>query len=198
MAELATLNVSRREQTGKGHNRRLRAGQQVPCVFYNPKGDALCLQAPAKELFRLYEEVGRTTVFNLAYDDNGGRVVSPALIWDVQFHPVKRAFTHIDFYGVDLDREVRLIVPLEFVGLARGTKLGGKLETYREEVPLRGKPLDIPARIQVDVTDLDLNDTVHVADLKLPAGVSAAIDAEYAVAAVVSRDAEAGDDEAAE
>ena len=79
MAELKTLSVSKREKTGKGHNRRLRAQQQIPCVFYSPKGKTLSVQAPAKELAKLYEEVGRTTVFNLVYDDDdGARAVSPA------------------------------------------------------------------------------------------------------------------------
>jgi large subunit ribosomal protein L25 len=197
MAELKTLNVQKREGLGKGPNRRLRAQQVTPCVFYDARGNNFAVQAPAKELFRLYDEVGRTTVFNIAYDENGKNVVQPALFWSVQFHPVKRAFTHIDFYGVDLDKEVKLAVPLEFVGTAKGTKLGGKLETYREHITVKGKPLSIPARLRVDVSDLDVSDVLHVADLKLPEGLSAAMAANFAVVSVISRE-EAEAAEAAE
>jgi large subunit ribosomal protein L25 len=188
MADLKTLSVQKREALGKGPNRRLRAQQVIPCVFYDAGGDNFAVQAPAKELFKLYDEVGRTTVFNIEYDENGKKVVRPALFWSIQFHPVKRAFTHIDFYGVDLDKEVKLAVPLEFVGTAKGTKLGGKLETYREQIFVKGKPLSIPARLCVDVSDLGVNDVLHIADLKLPEGLTAAMAANFAVVSVISRE----------
>jgi len=186
---MKTLSVQKREGMGKGANRRLRAQHMIPCVFYSGRGDNFALQAPSKDLFKLYDEVGRTTVFNIEYDENGKKVVQPALFWSVQFHPVKRAFTHIDFYGVDLDKEVRLVVPLVFEGVAKGTKLGGKLETYREQIAVKGKPLSIPARVRVDISDLGVNDVLHVADLKLPEGVSAAMAGNFAVVSVVTREA---------
>ena len=189
MADLKTLSVQKREGLGKGSNRRLRAEQTIPCVFYDAEGDNFSVQVSAKELGKLYDEVGRTTVFNIEYEENGKKVVKPALFWDVQYHPVKRAFVHIDFYGVNLEKEVKLVVPLEFVGVAKGTKLGGKLETYRERVTLKGKPLSIPARVSVDISDLGVNDILHVADLKLPEGVSAAMTANFAVVSVISREA---------
>ncbi len=191
MAELKTLSVQKREGLGKGPNRRLRVEQTIPCVFYNGEGENIALQASSKELFKLYDEVGRTTVFTLEYEENGKKLSKPALIWDIQFHPVKRAFTHIDFYGVDLNKEIKIVVPLEFVGTAKGTKLGGKLETYREKVTLKGKPLDIPASVKVDVTEMGLNETIHVSDLQLPAGVKAYTAGNFAVVSVLSREAEA-------
>ena len=189
MAAMKTLSVQKREDLGKGPNRRLRAEQVIPCVFYSGRGDNFALQAPSKDLFKLYDEVGRTTVFNIEYEENGAKIARPALFWSVQFHPVKRAFTHIDFYGVDLDKEVKLAVPLEFVGVAKGAKLGGKLETYREQIFVKGKPLSIPARVRVDISDMGLNDVLHVADLELPEGVHAAMAANFAVASVVAREA---------
>ena len=189
MTAMKTLSVQKRANLGKGPNRRLRAEQMIPCVFYDGRGDNFPLQAPAKDLFKLFDEVGRTTVFNLEYDENGTKVVRPALFWSVQFHPIKRAFTHIDFYGVDLDKEIKLVVPLEFTGVAKGTKLGGKLETYREQIALLGKPLSIPARVSVDVSELDVNDVLHVADLKLPEGVKSAMAANYALVSVLTREA---------
>ena len=125
----------------------------------------------------------------IEYEEGGQKVVKPALFWRVQFHPVKRAFVHIDFYGVDLDKEVKLVVPVEFTGVAQGAKLGGKLETYREKVTLKGKPMSIPARVVLDITDLGVNDTVHVSDLKLPEGVKPSMAANYAIVSVISREA---------
>lgn len=190
MAELKTLSVQKRENMGKGASHRLRQDNTIPCVFYTGEGENIPVQASSKELFKLYDSVGRTTVFNLEYDENGKKVTKPALIWDVQFHPFKRAFTHMDFYGVDLEKEVKIVVPLEFVGVAKGSKLGGKLETYREKVTLKGKPLDIPAKVTIDITDMGLNSTIHVSSLALPAGVSAYTKNDFAIISVISRESD--------
>lgn len=196
MSERKTLSVQKRAESGKGPNRRLRGENIVPGVFYSAAGDNIPVQADAKALGKVYSEVGRTTVFDLAVSDGGKETVYPVLFWQIQRDPCKNTVTHVDFYGVDLDKPVKVTVPLVFTGVARGTKVGGTLETYREEVVLMAKPLDMPARITVDISDLDIGKTVQVADLALPEGVKASYDVNYAVVAVVSASADgaAGED----
>ena len=182
-----TLSVQKREGCGKGPSGRLRAEKLIPGVFYTASGENISVQAPVLPLEKIYGEMGHTTVFNLEIEDNGKKTLHPVLIWQVQFHPYKRAFTHIDFYGVDLDKEVTVDVPVEFVGISRGVKLGGRLETYREMVRLCSKPLTMPQKITVDVTDMGINDTVTVSDLKLPENVRAVFDQNYALVSVISK-----------
>jgi large subunit ribosomal protein L25 len=179
-----TLQVQKRKGLGKGANRRLRAGDLVPGIFYNGKGANIAVQVPALPMEKLLAAVGRNTVFNIEIDNDGKKEKHPALIWDIQRHPYKRAFLHIDFYGVDLAKEVVVRVPLEFTGTAKGVKLGGQLETYRENVRLSGKPLDMPKKIAIDVTELDINAAIHVADLTLPKDVSAVYTTNYCIVAV--------------
>ncbi len=192
-----TLSVQKREACGKGPSGRLRAEKLIPGVFYTATGENISVQAPALPLEKIYGEMGHTTVFNLEIEDNGQKTMHPVLIWQVQFHPYKRAFTHIDFYGVDLDKEVTVDVPVEFVGTSRGVKLGGRLETYREIVRLCSKPLAMPQKITVDVTDMGINDTITVADLKLPENVHAIFDQNFALVSIISKskddEAEGGD-----
>ena len=190
-----TLNVQKRDGRGKGPNGRLRAKDLVPGVFYTASGENIMVQAPTLPLEKLYESVGHTTVFNLEIDDNGAKQVHPVLIWQVQRHPYKNCFLHIDYYGVDLDKEVRVDVPLEFVGVAKGTKLGGVLETYRENVRLASKPMDMPQKVVVDVTDMNIGDTISVADLKLPENVSAVQDRTFAIVSVLAKSKEDADEE---
>ena len=133
---------------------------------------------------KLLATVGRNTVFNIEIDNGGKKEKYPALIWDIQYHPYKRSFLHIDFYGVDLNKEVVVRVPLEFTGISKGVKLGGQLETYRENVRLSGKPLDMPKKITVDVTELEINSAIHVTDLTLPKGISAVYSTNYCIVAV--------------
>lgn len=190
-----TLSVQKREGCGKGPAGRLRAQKLIPGVFYTAKGENVAVQAPALPLEKLFEEVGRTTVFNLEIDDNGQKNVHPVMFWQVQSHPYKKAFTHVDFYGVDLNKTVTVEVPLEIVGVSRGVKLGGILEIYREVIPVQSKPLNMPKKIVVDVSEMDINDTVNVADLKLPEGVAAVFDQNFAVVSVLAK---AKDDAAAD
>lgn len=185
MADLKTLAVEKRSGLGKGPNRRIRQEEIVPGVFYSATGENVPVQVRNRPLVKLFSEVGRTTVFNLVIEEDGKKETYPVLIWAVQRHPVKSTFTHIDFYGVDLDKPVKVTVPVEFIGTARGTKVGGKLETYRDQVQLVAKPLEMPAKVVVDITTLDVGSTVQVADLQLPEGVSAAYDNNYAIVSVL-------------
>lgn len=182
-----TLNVQKRDARGKGANGRLRSRDLVPGVFYTATGENVMVQAPTLPLEKLYESVGHTTVFNLEIENNGTSEVHPVLIWQVQRHPYKNCFLHIDYYGVDLNKEVKVDVPLEFVGVAKGTKLGGVLETYRENVRLASKPMDMPQKVVVDVTDMNIGDTISVADLKLPENVTAVHDRNFAIVSVLAK-----------
>ena len=182
-----TLSVQKREGSGKGASGRLRTQDLIPGVFYTAKGDNISVQAPALPLEKIFAEAGRNSVFDLEIDDNGTKTVHPVIIWDVQYHPYKKEFSHIDYYGVDLEKPITVDVPVEFVGTSRGVKLGGVLETYREMVRLTSKPLSMPQKIVVDVTDMGINDTVTVSDLKLPENVRAVFDQNYALVSVISK-----------
>lgn len=188
------LSVQKRSALGKGFNRRLREDSGIPGVFYNAQGDNIPVQVSTLPMEKMYSSVGRTTVFQLEIDDNGNKSTHPVMIWQVQYHPYKKAFTHIDFYGVDLEKPVKVMVNIEFTGTAKGVKLGGRLETYRERVSLISKPLDMPKKVVVDVTELSINNTVRVEDLVLPEGVTASYDKNFAIVSVISKAAETEED----
>lgn len=190
-----TLKVKKREGRGKGPAGRLRHKDVVPGVFYTASGENILVQAPTLPLEKIYESVGHTGVFNLEIESESGVETHPVLIWQIQRHPYKKEFLHIDYYGVDLDKEVKVDVPVEYVGTARGVKLGGLLETYRESVRLGSKPLNMPQKITIDVSNMNIGDTITIADLELPRDVRAVYDHDYAVVSVVtkSKEEEAGD-----
>lgn len=192
-----TLTVQKREGRGKGASGRLRSQALVPGVFYTASGQNIMVQAPQLPLEKMYEAVGHTTVFNLEINSGEGRETHPVLIWQVQRHPYKKQFLHIDYYGVDLHKEVKVEVPVEIVGTPKGVKLGGVLETYRESVRLASKPLDMPQKIVVDVTNLDIGDMINVTDIVLPSNVHAVYDHNYAVVGVLAKTEEAEDTEEA-
>lgn len=185
-----TLKARKREESGKGAAGRIRAKGDVPGVFYTAEGENILVQTPSLPLEKIYESVGHTDVFNLEIDSADGAKTYPVLIWSAQRHPYKKTFLHIDYYGVDLNKDIKVDVPVEVVGLARGVKLGGVLETYRESVRLASKPLDMPHKITIDVSDLNIGDTIQVKDLVLPENVRAIYDHDYAVVSVMAKSKE--------
>ena len=186
MSDRITLPASIRTATGKGPNRRLRAQAIIPAVFYNTKGESIPLQVAEPVLMKMYATVGRTTVFDLEVDDNGKKTKYPCLVWDVEYYPTKNRLQHVDFYGVDLTKELKVRVPLEFSGVAKGTKLGGKLEVYREQIEVLSKPTTLPKKVVIDISQLDVNQGLRVADLAMPEGVRACYDDNYAVITVLA------------
>ena len=160
MSEMKTLSVEKRSGFGKGPNRRLRAEALVPGVYYAADGVNVPVQMPALPLSKIYEQVGRTNVFNLEIDDNGVKTTHPVFVWDAQYHPVK--------------------------GVSKGVKLGGTLETYRESVTLSAKPQLMPRKVNVDITNLDLGHSIKASELALPEGVHVVFKSDFTVVAVVT------------
>lgn len=186
MSTRLMLPADLRTKTGKNANRKLRAQGVIPAVYYSAKGENKALQVNEAALMKLYGSAGRTTVFDLEIAEDGKKRICPCLVWDVEYYPTKNRFQHVDFYGVDLDRELKVRVPLEFSGVAKGTKLGGQMEVYREQIHVLSKPDSLPKKIVVDITDLDISQGLRVADLAMPEGVRASYDINYAILMVTA------------
>ena len=185
MAELKTLSVQKRTAFGKGANRRLRAEALVPGVYYTADGQNVPVQMAALPLSKIYEQVGRTNVFQIEVEDeNGAKTLHPVFVWDAQYSPVKSTFTHVDFLGVDLDKEIQVKVQVEYAGTPKGVKVGGKMETYRDEVVLAAKPADMPRKLILDVTGMEIGQTIRVSNMPLPEGVRPVFKSDFTMVSV--------------
>lgn len=184
MAELLKLNVQERTELGKGPNRRLRASGMVPGIYYDAKGANIPVKAEMVPLQKAYAAVGNAQVFDLVLEKDGKTDTKPSLLWRVRLDPIKGFPQHVDFFGVDLEKEIKVAVHFELVGESKGVKLGGVMELYRDNVEVICKPMDIPSSIVIDITDLDILDSVHIEDIEFPEGVSPVFDENYAVVAV--------------
>lgn len=186
MAELLKLNVQERTELGKGPNRRLRTTGMVPGIYYDAKGANIPVKVEMVPLQKAYAAVGNSQVFELVLERGGKSETMPALLWRVRNEPVKGVPEHVDFFGVDLTKELKVAVPFEIVGSSKGVKLGGVLEQYREHIEVICKPMDIPESIVIDVTDLDIMDHVHIEDVAFPEGVSPVFDENFAVLSIAA------------
>ena len=190
MAELMTLAVRPRAEKGKCPCRRIRTKTLVPGIYYNKQGDNFAVQVEMLPLTKLHSKLGNSRVFHLSVEQDGKTSALPCLIKSVQYDPIKSTPIHVDFYGVDLDRDIKVEVRVVVEGKAKGIVLGGQLEVFRDTLEVVCKPLDVPEKIVIDVTDLDLGVNMHVANVKLPEGVRAVYDDNFAVVGVVAQEAE--------
>lgn len=184
MTENATLNATRREGIGKGAARKLRAAGQVPAVLYGKEQDTLHLAVEAHDAEQLFQSISvASTIVSLKI--KGQRGATRTLIREVQVHPFKSELVHIDFMKIQEGVAVEVQVPLELEGTPEGVRAdGGVLEQVAHEIPVRCMPDNIPGAITVDVTGMELGDSLHVSDLPVPEGVEILLDPERTVANV--------------
>lgn len=198
MAELLKLNVEGRTKLGKGHNRRLRVEGLVPGIYYDAKGTNIPVKIKMIPLQKAYSKLGRSQVFDLVIEKGGKTETMPALLWRVRNEPVTGLPEHVDFFGVDLTKEIKIAVRFEIIGEAAGVKLGGTVELYRETIEVVCKPMDIPESIIIDITELDILDSIHIEEIKFPENVTPLFDENYAVVASAAMREEEDDSEEGE
>jgi large subunit ribosomal protein L25 len=162
------LTVAQREVFGTRATKRLRREGLVPGVVYGHGGDARPFQVPAREL-RTVLGTGQN-LFDLELD--GSKAV-PVVIKEQQHHPVRGDVLHLDCLEVRLDEEIQAEVPIELEGAdqAPGVREGGVLEHVTREVTVEALPTEIPERITVDVSEMEINDTINLASVSIPSGV---------------------------
>src|SRR4051812_12657045 len=184
MAEI-TVSAESRSDFGKNASRRLRQKGMVPAIIYGGKGENVSVAVDPKALLRvLRSEAGRNTILKL---DIAGKGPTSAILKDWQVDPIKEHFIHADFYRIAMDVVIRVTIPIAVRGEARGVKTdGGILELVLRQIEVECLPGDIPERIEVDVTDLGLNQSVRVSELPISDKVKVLQNADQVVMHVVS------------
>jgi large subunit ribosomal protein L25 len=182
-----SLTANARTEFGNGPARRLRKAGLVPGVVYQAGGSSLALSLPDRELRRAMAE-GRTGVIDLRIGDGEAR---PVLLKDWQLHPVRLDVMHVDFVQVDLTQEIEAPVAITLVGDAVGVREGGVMDQTLREVVVSALPDSLPDHIELDVVALQIGESVTVADLAAPAGVTIVTDPETLVASIVAPTVEA-------
>ena len=169
-APAATLSATRRASTGKGNARSLRRDGQIPAVIYGHAREAQSLAIPARELEKLLSHISAdNTVVELAIE--GGK--SRALIREIQRHPFKRQILHVDFQELVAGEKMTVRIPLRLTGTPVGVRIGGGIVDHTlRELTISVDPAKMPNQIEVDITDLDLGESIHVSQVKVPDGVT--------------------------
>ena len=183
--ETLEIQVNAREPGSKHQARRLRREGKIPAILYGPKVQAIPLELNNKEFSTRVAGLEGSHLVRLK-SKSTSLADKVALVKEMQYHPISGDVIHADFYEVDLTAKIEVSVPLHFVGKAAGVVRGGILQPIVREIQVECLPLDIPEFFDVDVTGLDIGDSVHIEELPIPAGVTAVYESNFALVTVAT------------
>jgi large subunit ribosomal protein L25 len=180
---------------GNGPARQLRQKGLVPAVIYGPGKDAEMLSVNARDLEKALKGSHTIQVLLNLNIENGGSETRKAMIKDLQTDPVSRKMLHVDFYEIDPNRKILMKVPVVTTGKAAGVEMGGLLQIIRRELEVLCLPGEIPEVIELDVTDLNIGDSIHVKDIQLGGDLEIPTEVDFTVITCIGKKAEAEEEE---
>ena len=184
MIQTITITATSRQGTGKGFNRKLRAQGIIPAVVYGHKYKPVSLCVNALEMNKMFrpghEDMQDYQLYKL--EVQGMDAQEPmVIIKNIQRDPVKEKIQHIDFFAVHMDEKIVVPVHVRIIGKSIGVKNGGILNHLLHEINVKSLPADVPPHIDIDVTSMEIGDSMHVKDLQVPANVQILSDPEAGV-----------------
>ncbi len=188
--EHKTLSCETRTEFGKGASRRFRMVGKIPAIIYGHQ-DPLAITIDAHEFGRKFKTISESTIIEL----NCGKDSYQVLVKDFQHNMVKETIDHIDFYEIEKGKTLKTHIPVVLAGNAPGCKVGGTLEQKIEMLEIDCLPKDLVESISVDISALELGESIHVRDLAIPAGVHVLDAHERTVVTVTRPKGEKADEE---
>jgi large subunit ribosomal protein L25 len=184
--EQIELNATTRENTGKGPARVLRRGGRMPAVLYGPDQAPVLLSINVKELEKISKTHNLSQVpLNLVIGDSKS-APKKVMVKELQTHPVSMNYLHVDLYEIAMDRKIKVNVPVIATGKSKGVEVGGVLQIVRRELEVFCLPTDIPESIEIDITDLDIGDSVHLDELPFGEEIEIPGDTNFTVLTILS------------
>jgi large subunit ribosomal protein L25 len=187
MADIV-VSAKNRTETGKNVNRRLRVEGLIPGVLYGSAKKPVAVSVSPKEIGSILKsKTGENTLFDLELDGSRRTVI----LKEFQLEPIKGSLLHADFYEVALDKVLQVNVHVELVGVPVGVKVqGGIVDWVTRELEIESLPRDIPEKITVDISNLEIGKHVRVADIQVPDKVKVLTEPDIVIAHVVAPRAE--------
>jgi large subunit ribosomal protein L25 len=184
--ETRELEINLRESTGKGDSGRLKRTGVIPAVFYGPGKKAIPIIVNPNSLLKAIDtEAGINTL--IKFRSSGSELNDKVVIMkDKQLHPVTRKLVHVDFYEIDLAKKIEVAIPVVCSGKAKGIELGGILQIVQREIMVECLPTQIPEKIEIEVTELEIGDSIHIKDITPPSGVTFKYDTNFTIVTVAT------------
>jgi large subunit ribosomal protein L25 len=167
-----SLNAQLRSEKGKNECNRLRMDGYIPSIIYS-HGTAEAIKIKKNDFTTLFKgHISESVIFTLHIEGKGKDDDQMAFIKDYQRNPRTGEISHLDLFKVTKDEKIHTVVPLEFTGTPKGTKIGGLVEISKHDIEVECLPADLPEKIVIDISDLDINDYIHAKTIKIQDSVT--------------------------
>ena len=183
--EIHPLKAQTRNSTGKGAARSLRRDGSIPAVLYGSDIESIPLSISIKDIEQLLKKINYAQALLNLTVEGGKPIEKTVMIKEVQTDPLSQNFLHMDLYEVDMKRKLTVTVPIVTTGSSIGVEAGGILQLIRRELDVNCLPTAIPEQITIDITDLDIGDSVHVDEIKLDGDVELPFESNFTILTVV-------------
>ncbi len=186
---MATIQLDSKKRTtiGKGSARKLRSMGRLPVILYGPETDSIMLSLDYKQLEKILRgKSAESIIFDLRVDSNGKNNSKRVMIKEIQKDPVTRDYLHVDFYEISMEKELEVDIPVYLVNTPIGVSEGGILEHIRRELKILCMPKNLIDKIEVDVSGLDVGQSLHIEDISFPPGLKSIEDGNLTIATVVA------------
>ena len=185
----------RRLETGKGVARRLRAAGQVPAILYGKGQEPIALTLDAREALHLFHSISvDNTIVNVRIDDEKAELET--LVREIQMHPFRPDLVHVDFYCIERGVALEVDIPVNYIGTPQGVRDGGTFEVILHEFRVKCLPGNIPETIDVDISGLDIGDSILADEISTEEGVELLTDPAQTICSVSAPRAEEEEEEA--
>lgn len=193
--ELLTLKANIRKASGSSFARSIRREGMVPAVLYGPSTKPVLITVDKKELELTFKQ-GKIAqlLYNLVVCD-GETYTKSVMIKELQSDPLSRDFIHVDFYEISMDRKIKVNIPVVTKGKCKGVEEGGILQIVRRELEVLCLPHSIPEKIEIDVAELEVGDSVHVDEISMDDDIEVQADVNFTVITVISPKVEIEEEE---
>jgi large subunit ribosomal protein L25 len=176
-----------RKQKGKGAARKLRKNNQIPAIFYGPKTEPIMLTVDYPELEGIIKQgTGENIIVDLQVQSDQGTDTRKAMLKDLLVHPTKDTYLHADFYEISMDKEITVGIPIHLTNTPKGVQNGGVLQHVQRELMVSCLPDKLIDALDIDVSGLDIGDSLRLIDIALPEGIRPAGEPHLTIAVVAS------------
>jgi large subunit ribosomal protein L25 len=183
--EIHKFNAQTRNSTGKGTGRSLRREGRIPAVLYGSGIKSIPLSISIHDAELLLKKINFAQALLSLKVEGDKPFEKTVMIKEIQTEPLGQHLLHMDFYEVDMKRKLTVTVPVVTTGISKGVEAGGVLQIIRRELEVNCLPTEIPEHIIIDITDLDMGDSIHVNELKLEGDVEIPFDANFTILTIV-------------
>jgi len=179
------INAKIRTKTGKGPARKIRSAGKLPAIFYGPEINPIMLSVDYMQLEKMLKgKSAENIIFDLRIDSDEKGRSKKVMIKEIQRDPVTREYLHVDLYEIAMGKEIEADIPVHLINIPIGVTNGGILETIKRELKVSCMPKNLVDRIDIDVSDIDIGQSVHVKDVSFPQGLKSIDDENLTIAIV--------------